>query len=375
MDEKQFETLMAEMKNTLTEGLKGGVLRPGIFEANPDAEGAVLDGKFKTVGEFYQAVGKGGDHPYLKTLQEQAGATGGFLVPEEFRVELLRLAVQGAIIRPRATVVPMGSEVLRLPRVNETSRASSVYGGIIGYWTEESGTNTASEPKFGQFTLTAHKLIGYTQVANELIQDSAIALESLLTMLFSEAIRYYEEDAFLNGSGVGQPLGILNSNALISVPKETGQAATTIVKENLDKMYSRMLSASRSRAIWIAHDDTIPQLLSLSQSVGTGGSPVMVANIANAPTFTIYGRPVMFTDLCQTLGTVGDIYFVDPSMYWIGDRQALTVAASEHVRFANGETAWRMTERLDGAPWLDSPLTPRNGATTLSPFLALATRS
>jgi len=90
---------------------------------------------------------------------------------------------------------------------------------------------------------------------------------------------------------------------------------------------------------------------------------------------TIFGRPLFLTEHAQTLGTVGDLYYADLSYYVIGDRQGVTIASSDHYRFANGETVWRFTERLDGAPWLDSAITPQHGSNTLSPFVALATRS
>ena len=193
--------------------------------------------------------------------------------------------------------------------------------------------------------------------------------------LFPQALAYFEDDAFINGIGSGQPLGLLNADALVTVSKETGQAATTITAENIDKMYSRMLPASRSRAVWIAHPDTLPQIVSLSRSVGTGGAPVMMSSMAGSAPASIYGRPLILSEKCQTLGTAGDVYFADLSYYVVGDRQSLSMASSPHVRFQNDETVWRFTQRVDGRPWLESALTPRNGSNTISPFINLATRS
>ena len=193
--------------------------------------------------------------------------------------------------------------------------------------------------------------------------------------LFPAALAYFEDDAFLNGIGAGQPVGIINADALVTVAKETGQAATTIVSENIDKMYSRMLPSSRANAIWLAHPDTLPQIVSLSRSVGTGGSAVMMNSMAGAAPASIYGRPLIISEKCQSIGSAGDIYFVDLSYYVIGDRQSISMAASPHVRFQNDETVWRFTQRVDGKPWIESALTPRNGTNTLSPFVALATRS
>jgi len=269
----------------------------------------------------------------------------------------------------------MTSLNLALPTIIDTTHATTVFGGVRGYWTPESGSYTASEPTFGRVQLTAKKLTAYTSAANELLADSAISLEALLMRLFPAALAYFEDDAFINGIGGGQPVGIINADALVTVAKETGQAATTIVAENIDKMYSRMLPSSRANAIWLAHPDTLPQIVAMSRSVGTGGSAVMMNSMAGAAPASLYGRPLIISEKCQTLGTAGDIYFVDLSYYVIGDRQSISMAASPHVRFQNDETVWRFTQRVDGRPWIESALTPRNGSNTLSPFVALATRS
>ena len=343
-------------------------------------EAVKLNGQFESFGDFLTAIHprtiqREGYDPRLKVLGEGQLDQGGALVPDEFAANLLSLVLEQSVIRPRAFVIPMAGLVLSLPTIRDTTHASTVHGGVQAYWVPESGAVTASEPSFGRATWTAKKLIGYTTAGNELLADSAIALEAIINRVIPEGMSFFEDDAFLNGSGAGQPIGVLNADALVTQAKESGQAATTLVKANLDKMYSRMLPSSVSRAVWLAHPDTIPQLFALSQSVGTGGSPVMVMNIANSPTFTIYGRPVIITEKCQTLGTAGDIFFVDLSYYVIADRQSIEMAASPHVRFTNDETVFRFTQRLDGKPWIDSALTPRNGTTTLSPFVNLATRS
>lgn len=330
-------------------------------------------------GHFLRAIhpilNRGQMDARLKATAEGEGGAGGFLVPTEFVARLLSLSLEQAVVRPRAFVMPMTSSSVKIPAVRDTTHATSVFGGVQAYWTAESGSLTETNPTFRQIGLTAKKLYGYTTVTNELLGDSAIALEVLLTRMFGESLAYFEDDAFINGTGAGQPLGILNAPALISQAKETGQAASTIVTENIDKMYSRMLPESLNRAVWMAHPNTAPQIFAMSRAVGTGGSAVMVNNMAGGPPVSIFGRPLIFTEKCQTLGTIGDIYFADLSYYIIADRQAMTMAASPHVRFTNDETVYRFVERLDGQPWIDSALTPRYGSTTLSPFVALATRA
>ena len=346
---------------------------------DPDAEGATENGKFKRFGEYlssvYLACNKNQTDARLKILQEASGESGGFLVPEQFRAELLNDMLEEAFFRPRARVIPITGPTA-IPRINVTTHSGSVFGGVTAYWRKEGATlsTDATQPTFGQLRLVPKELIGYTEAGNHLLADSAITLEPVLRMIFAEALTFYEEESFINGDGVGEPLGILNSAATVSVAKETGQAAATIVAENLDKMYSRLLPRSQNRAVWLASPDAFPQLAAMSRSVGTGGSVVWVGNMTGAPPTTIYGRPVIYTEHCKSVGTTGDIYLIDPTYYIIGDRQALAISSSEHVKFATNETAWRFVQRLDGAPWMNSAITTKYGSNTLSAFVKLDTR-
>ncbi len=132
--------------------------------------------------------------------------------------------------------------------------------------------------------------------------------------------------------------------------------------------------------MWIASNDTFPQLATMALSVGTGGGPVWIGGYGNSggmdvPPMTILGRPVIFTEKTPALSTTGDINFVDLSYYLIGDRQQVRVDSSEHFLFQNNQVAYRLIERVDGRPWLQSALTPHNGSSnTLSPFVQIATR-
>lgn len=381
MGDVATNSVQKEVERQLTLAKLPGRINMAGTDHNPNAQGAELDGKFKSFGEFLQCTTptyqlKNGIDARLKNLNESDGGAGGDLVPEEFRATLMKLAIEDFIIRPRAFTLPMGSSTMKIPAIRDTSHATNIYGGVQAYWGSEAQALTSSQPTFRQIELTAKKLTGYTATSNELIQDQNVGgLEALLMRLFGDAIGFFEDDAFFNGTGAGQPLGILNSPALVSVSKEVGQAAATIVSENLDKMYSRMLPSSLNRAVWVCSHDCLPQLFALSRTVGVGGAPVFITNITQGPTMSIYGRPVIVTEQAQTCGTLGDIYFADFSYYLLGDRQALTTAVSEHVNFTTDEMAWRFVERLDGQPWLDSALTPRHGSNTLSPFVALATRA
>lgn len=315
----------------------------------------------------------------LKNAAASSGepASGGFLVPEAFRAELLSLSLEASVVRPRARIVPMETSRVIYPYIDDTSHATNVFGGVQGYWTPESGQMTDVAATFGRLALEAWKLTAFANVPNELIADSAVSFESFIRSTFPQALAYFADVAFLSGSGAGQPLGILTAGngARVSVAKETNQPADTIVWENIVKMYSRMLPQSLASAVWVVSPDVFPELATMALSVGTGGGPVWLSNGVGGPPATILGRPVIISEKVENLGDQGDINFIDFNYYLVGDRQAMTVASSEHFRFQNGETSFKFVERLDGRPWLQSALTPRNGGPTLSPFVTLDARA
>ena len=350
---------------------------------NPAAVGAQLDEHFASSAEYFTTIWHKAQ-PTAGVVERRAAlqnvmtttvpSDGGFLVPERLRSELLRLSLETAIVRPRARVIPMEAPRVPFPAVDSTTNVGSLYGGIVCYWTEEGATLTASQPSFARVVLDAKKLTALTEMTNEMLADSIISMQAFVDDVFPEALGFEEDYAFLTGSGVGQPLGVFNAAATITVTKEVGQAASTIVWENIVKMYSRMLPQSLNRGVWIVAPNTFSELATMALSVGTGGSAIWLTNGVAGPPMSILGRPVIVSEKAAALGTIHDINFIDFGFYLIGDRQAMTAASSEHVAFTRDSTVFRIIERLDGRPWLLSDITPRNGGPTLSPFVTLETR-
>jgi HK97 family phage major capsid protein len=223
--------------------------------------------------------------------------------------------------------------------------------------------------------LSLKKLTGLCYVTDELLTDAA-ALESVLMQGFAEEFGFKIDDAIISGNGAGQPLGILNSDALVKVAKESGQAAGTITVENIVKMWSRMWGRSRQNAVWLINQDVEPQLYTMSLAIGDGGVPVyMPANgLADKPYSTLFGRPVIPIEQCSSLGTLGDIILADFSQYLLIDKGGINAASSIHVRFLYDESVFRFIYRVDGQPVWDKALTPYKGSSSLSPFVALADR-
>lgn len=360
--------------------------RQGLFQ--PKALGAKVDAEFKgkmSSADFFYTISSRAPRTTEKlarldrlrnAFSSDVPSEGGFLIPEQLRSELLRVALETAIVRPRARIIPMETLNVPFPMIDATSNVSSIHGGITAAWTEEGAAMDDSEPRFGRLVLNAKKLTAYTEVPAELLVDSLLSLQAFIDEMFPEAISFYEDDAFFNGNGVGMPLGALHAlnSAAISITAESGQTADTIVWQNIIKMFSRMLPSSLGRAVWVASIDSFVELATMALTVGTGGSAVWLNNGAEGPPATILGRPVIFSEKVPVLGNAGDINFIDWAYYLIGDRQAMSAASSDHFKFNREVTAFRITERVDGKPWLQSAITPKNNGPTLSPFVKIAAR-
>jgi HK97 family phage major capsid protein len=178
--------------------------------------------------------------------------------------------------------------------------------------------------------------------------------------------------AFLRGDGAGQPLGVMNASCLITVAKEAGQLADTLVFQNLTKMFARLHPACVKNSVWVASPTTIPELTTMGVTVGVGGSLVPVMSQSNGE-FTILTRPVIFSEKMATLGDVGDILLADFSQYAVGLRKEVSIDKSQHVGFSSDVSTYRGIVRCDGMPLWASVYTPYTGA-TLSPFVTLAAR-
>lgn len=369
--------------------------KPGAVKAKlyrPDAAGARLNGEplAQSWGAFLNAIHHkreltdeiGAFRKQIRNaMSERVPSEGGFLVPETLRSDMLMLSLEKAVVRSRARNIPMDSLRVPYPTIDDPSHTSSVFGGVIGYWTEESGALTASQPSFGRVVLEAKKLTGYTEIPNELLQDNIGALDQFFQEMFPEALAWFEDIAFLSGDGVGQPLGILNSGSTCAIRVPVG-TQYKVQLADIVAMYTRMLPQSLNTAVWLCSPDVIAQLLQLVLISGsTPVAPPLWLNqmsINGAPVYSLLGRPLIVTEkvptnLSSNTTQPGALTFVDFDYYLVGDRQQMQVSSSDEYKFANDLTAFRVIERLDGRPWLRSALTPENGGSTLSPIVKLDT--
>jgi HK97 family phage major capsid protein len=354
--------------------------------------------KFKSLGEQMLAIASAGmpsgrvDSRLVIAagptgMNEGVGSEGGFLVQTDFQNQLLDDLYAGGDLLKLINPIPLSanSNGILMNGIDETSRANgSRAGGIQAFWTGEAQLKRDSTPKFRQLKMELDKLTGLCYATDELLQDTT-ALESWIKEAFNTEFTFKLEDAIINGTGAGMPLGILNSGAVVTVTKETSQPNGTLNQMNILKMWSRLPPRSRKNAVWLINGDVEPQFgvfsVPITNVAGTenvGGFPAYAVNYTppgkNGEYATLQGRPVIVTEYNNTLGGVGDIILFDPTQYLAIDKGPTQSASSIHVRFVYDETVFRFVYRFNGQPKWRTARTPYKGTNTTSPFVVLGAR-
>lgn len=332
------------------------------------------------------ATGRGVDPRLLEINAAAQGAgegipaDGGYLVEQDFASEIFRLMHNQGQLLSRVRRIPVSGNGLKLNAIDESSRVDGSRGGAVrGYWVDEGSAPTASRPKFKRVSLELKKVAALGYASDELLAD-ATAMDAIINEEFAKELLFKVEAAIFEGDGAGKPTGFANSNvnpAFVSVPKETGQTAATIVANNVIKMRARLWAPSRGNAVWFINQDCEPQLALMTVVVGTGGVPVYMpaSGLSEDGYDRLFGRPVVPIEFAATVGTVGDIIHADLSQYVLIDKGGVRQDTSMHVAFTTDEQAFRAIWRVDGQSLWSSALTPFKGTNTVSPFVGLATRA
>ena len=308
------------------------------------------------------------------------GSAGGFLVPPEFSTAIWDgLNTASASLLGMCDKYNVQGDSLTMNANAETSRANgSRYGGVRGYWIAEAAQATASRPTFRQLKLEPQQMAVLIYGTDKLLRN-APALASFLSKAAGDEINFMVGDAILNGTGVGKPRGIMASGSLITVAKEASQAAASLLQANVSKMWARLHARSRANSVWLINQELDPTLDGLNIPIKNVAGTENVGGISNmvynADRYTLKGRPIVPIEYCAALGSLGDIVLADMSGYAAGLRSGIDAQTSMHLRFDYAETAFRFLFDVDGQTWLNSPITPFKGTSTLSQFVTLATRA
>jgi len=330
---------------------------------------------FRSFGDFLQAVRFNPAHSALqfrervidsekRVMSMGVGAAGGFIVPEQFSQTMLQIDVASAIFRPRANVIPAGDPpdaAITMPALDQ-SGARGIYSGVTVNWIAEGGDKSVTEPALLEVKLEPQEVAAHVVVTDKLLRNSAAA-GALISSLLRKAIIGAEEDTFLTGTGVGQPLGIIGAGASINVARA---GAGAIAYADVIGMYASFMFGGRG--VWIVSQTTLPQLMAM---VDAGNHNVWQPNAREGAPGMLLGMPCIINDQSPVLGAQGDVVLVDLNYYLIKDGSGISVDMSDGYYFKSNRTIIKAWWNVDGQPWMTTPLTQRDGVSLVSPFIVL----
>ena len=389
--QEQLDALVAK---TVNDTVKAMATQPAAIKAAAvTVTMDEADRPFKSIGEQVKAVRDlavnhkmdvrlGKSHAdatkAVLGLNEGVDSEGAFAVQDDFAALLTDpMFTPGSLLAQVPPPIPLSGNSLKVPYIRDSAAAAGTrFGGMRVYKVAEGATITASSPApLKRLNLELIKYACLYYATEELLEDSG-ALANQLQQFVPMSIRYDMENDIINS--LVNPLGIMAAPALVSVAKETGQAADTVVLENISKMWARMYAPCRSRAVWFINQDVEPQLDLLSLPMGTAGWPAYLpaGGFSAAPFSTLKGRPVLPIDYCQTVGDKGDIILADLSQIVTASKTGgIKATSSIHVAFLIDQQCFRFTYRYTAQPGWESAMTPLNSTATLSPFVTLDARA
>ena len=267
-------------------------------------------------------------------LEEGNDANGGYLVPDEWDKRLIDVLTEENIMRTLGTRITTSGE--HKINIAATKPAAS--------WVEEGGALTFGDATFDQKNLDAHKLHVAIKVTEELLYDNAFNLENYIITQFGKAIGNAEEDAFLNGTGTGQPTGLFHATKGGNYAVQ--MANTTIKTDDILNLIYALKRPYRKNASFIMNDATLAELRKLKDN---NQAYIWQPSYQAGEPDRLCGYEVHTSPYCPTLAAGKPaIAFGDYSYYNIGDRGTRSLQQLRELFAGNGMIGYVMKERVDG---------------------------
>lgn len=351
-----------------------------IGGAKPKDEAVEAMGGFASEGEFFMAVKKAatGAIDDRLTLVAGDGMTNngeyGFEIPVAIRNKVINVFEEDhGDLLSMVESEPTNAQAIRIPKNIDTPWNSQ---GLVAYW-----ENGGGEVPKSKLDATNSKLVEVNPlqirvtVSDDLLED-APRLGNRLLSKAPELLRWTVNEGIRNADGTGKMKGYRKSGAMITVPKVDGQAAGTLVAENIFAMLRHLSPAARKRAIWLINPDLEEQLAMMK---GPDGALIFSSRDQSMTKGTdglLKGRPVIWDEHAEEAGSAGDIQLIVPEGYYFGYRKSgPDFAQSMHVDFDQAAQAFRWRWRVGGDTFLDKPYAAAKSQNKRSHFIQLGARA
>lgn len=317
---------------------------------------------FSSLGDFMKAVKAGKDSRLEFVAQSMGtGSEGGFLIPKQFGQMITAFTPETSLVRPKATVIPAGDfpdAEISFPALDQ-SGDKGVYSGVVTSWLAEGEEIDETSFSLREISMMSKAVAGFIPFSNKLLRNTAAA-SAMGTMLLRQAIAKAEDDAFIGGNGVGKPMGFLNHQSAKAINRN---AANTVKFVDLVKMVQASKGEMKE---WVVSQTLYETIATMED----GSGKLIFTNGIGGLAPTMLGYPVRFSERTPTKGNKGDLMLLDLSYYYIKDGAGMVLSASEHVKFTQDKTLFKIVHNVDGQSSMNDKLKLENGE-TVSPFVIL----
>ena len=295
-----------------------------------------------------------GDNSQLSQIraaqQVNPNTAGGFLVPQAIAQEIIKPVDNPIFMRQISNVQQINANVA-IPRQNTR---------LTAYWQGETETAITSAANVGQRDFKPHRVTVRTSASRLLIDQSVINVEQWLGGELDYASRLKEEDAAMQGNGVGQWLGIFTASADgIPTSRDVVSAGAAIAADDIISTIMNVKATVRDRGSWVGSRQFVQLVMKLKDSANqyifTESAGIGNVLAVGTPMF-LKGRPLYESESAPTALTTGTYaaVFGDFNFYRIYDFMNLSVQVLDQDPYAsNGEYGYVMHKFSDGAPVLD----------------------
>lgn len=340
--------------------------------------------EFESLGDFVSAVtrhymGKGDDPrlewsdpiPGAADQAMDSGASGGFLVPSQFRDTLLSVDSQAAVIESRSNLMEAGTPPdasVTMPALDQTGQGpDNVYGGVSVEWIGEASPKPETGASFREIELQPHEVAGHVPMTDKLVRN-APAMTQQVETLMRGALTAARERAYLLGDGLAKPLGIVNAGASYSVSRS---ASGEIAYTDLDSMVARLMMDGP--AYWLITQEAFTQISRLQDP---SGRYIWQPNAIEGSPGSLFGYPVFWHARSPSLGARGDVVLANTNPYYMVKPGSGPFVAMGYANddFTRNRTRIKVFHNIDAKPWLTEPFQQENGY-QVSPFVVLDTPS
>jgi len=324
IDTKAFNAVLSRLDKLEAKGQRLGA--PAIVQGEPERKAF---GNYLRFGEARM------DATETKALSVAANANGGYLVPPEQGSEILKLLTEMSPLRQYANVQTVTGSEITFP---------TLLSGVNAFWTEEGADMTASEPTFGQVKIANYELSSFYVASNKVLEDNAYNLEGEMNTELAKGFAKVEGLAFVNGTGTGQPRGLMTAAGITEV--KTGVAANFPAANPMDvliAMQHSIPSFHARSAVWLMNRNTLSTIRRFKDAQGQ----YLVTDPIDGGVLRLLGNPIVeMPDMDNVAAGTAPIMFGDMSGYRIFDRVDLSLLRDPFTLGTKGQVRFIARKRV-----------------------------